>query len=404
MKSKDIVLVLLVLTVFGIIRIFWSQFPTAVTEEFQSSMQSNAKHATNVNEDAKKLIKSSIQKQNNIKFKRCTPLSLPHVDQNVVNNFTRTEADDWNIWYPCGYTNVETELENNNNFADRTSGWVMGITGADNFAAKDRLWDIMQKQYGRMRAQIYMPESWLTYDPKQMQLFFKHAKNNPGEMYIMKKNLQRQEGLHIFTDAEEARDAFRKDYVVIQKVLKNPYLVNGKKINIRVYVLIQCKNGVKTLYVYDDGFVYYSSVPYDGGTTREQVITTGYQPREVYETHPLTTKDLLSYIARKHGSKKATDFISMRDFVLKGFMSAFATSFCSVTNNVSFSQTYGVDMQPNHDLTDMKILEFNKGQSVEIMDKKDGELKQKMTDDIYRTIGVIPNTPSNGFIKIWSSS
>lgn len=338
-------------------------------------------------------------------FKRCTENLLPRIEQNVVNNLERTENDDWDVWYPCGYTKVEAELEKNGNFSHKKSGWVMGITGSDKFAAKDQLWKHLKKHYGRMRATIFTPQTWITYDPQELQEFKTYATQQPkGTMYIMKKNLQRQEGLEIITDSSRATTAFSEDYVVIQSVLTDPYLLNGRKINIRVYILVVCKAGKKSMYAYDDGFVYYSKEPYVNGKTRDEIITTGYLSRDLYEKNPLTLRELLSYIAREHGTPVAEDFMKTRDYLLKGLMEAFSSEVCSVEDNdVVYCQTYGVDMQPNSDLTDMKIIEMNKGASLQVMDEKDGNLKQKMVDDMYRTVGLAVPSDDNGFKKVWSN-
>lgn len=339
-------------------------------------------------------------KPSKLKFKRCETLEIPKVEENVIKNFTREKGNDWDIFYPCGYTYVEKELQDNDLFKKKEKGWVMAIDGADNFAAKDRLWSILMKRYGRLRSQIFVPETWVTYNPMDMQLFKKQAKKNPGRLYIMKKNIQRQEGLHLFVNPDEAESAFSKDYVVIQQVLGNPYLVKGRKINLRVYILITCHQGAKKLYVFNDGFIYYSKALYVNGTTRDEVITTGYVDRKVYDSLPLTYKDLQKHITSKNplDASKLTD---LRNTVLIGLMDAFSDSFCSVASNVTYAQTFGVDMQPNQDLTDMKIIEINKAADLSAKDVRDGNLKQAMTDGVYRVLNIDSNGKDSGFEKIW---
>lgn len=342
---------------------------------------------------------------NNVKMKRCSD-KVSNIESNIMSKFSHVKDETWNLYVPCGYTYVENELKTNDYFNYRNDGVVLGIQGADSFAAKDRIWNMLLEKYGRLRAQIYMPETWVTYDKNQMQSFYDTSREDVkvnANVYIMKKNIQQQQGLHIFTDPSEAVSAFDNGYVVIQRVLRDPYIIDGRKINLRVYVLLTCNQTTKSLHIYDDGFVYYSKVPYKNGLARDEIITTGYIAREVYEKNPLTTKDFYKHIFLKHGASVLDNFIKMRNYVFSGFMDAAKTRMCENTNNVTFAQSFGVDIQPNSDLTDIKIIEWNKGQSLEIMDQRDGMIKQKMIDDIYRTLNFVKDGIPSGFVKIWES-
>jgi hypothetical protein len=346
------------------------------------------------------------QKFHNIRYKRCDTTLLPKVEQNVADKFQKVKDESWNLYLPCGYTYVEKELKDNSAiFSKKPSGWVLGISGCDELAAKDRLWNHLLKRYGEQHASVFMPTSWVTYDQEQMARFYKFAERNPGTLYIAKGNRQQQTSLYLFTEPLEAQNLFQKDYVVIQKVLTDPYLIDERKINLRIYVLVVCTGGKKTLYAYDDGFVYYTKVPYGNGKKRDEVITSGYIDRSVYEKNPLTVKDFMAHISAKHGHNMAQKFIEMRNYVLSGVMEAVKDSLCvpdsSAKNNLIHAQTFGIDMQPNFDLTDLKLLELNKGQELTVHDARDGLLKQKMIDDVYRVLGAVNDGENVGFKKVW---
>ena len=86
-------------------------------------------------------------------------------------------------------------------------------------------------------------------------------------------------------------------YVVIQELLQNPYLIDGRKINLRVYVLLVKYNNEYRIYMYDNGFMYYTASRYVPNSIDTKVnITTGYIDREVYEKNPLTIKDFQQYL------------------------------------------------------------------------------------------------------------
>ena len=352
--------------------------------------------------DTSASLRSSLEFPKTLKFKRCNKYVFPQVEENVVQKLQKVEDKSWDLWLPCGYTDIEQQLSENDHFKTKLSGSIaLGIDGADNFAAKDRLWAMLKKYYGQATASIYMPPSWITYDQTDLADFYTYARDHPKDLFIMKKNLQRQEGLHIFSNPLEAKDAYSKDYVVIQKVLDDPYLLDNRKVNIRVYVLIVCKYGVRSLYVYDDGFIYYSKVKYTEGTkgkTRDEIITTGYVDRAVYEINPLTTQDFFTYIDKNYGNGTSSNFISQRDAKLLGIMKAAGNSFCVADKgNMTFAQIYGVDIQPNKDLSDLHILEWNKGADLSVKDNRDGKVKQAMIDDLYRVLGLVQDEKMSGW-------
>ena len=86
-------------------------------------------------------------------------------------------------------------------------------------------------------------------------------------------------------------------YVVVQELLQDPYTISGRKINLRVYVLVVKNNNKTNLYIYSDGFMYYTAELFQKNSTDTKInITTGYIDRKVYEENPLTHNDFKSYL------------------------------------------------------------------------------------------------------------
>lgn len=341
-----------------------------------------------------------------IRYKICANYELPSVEQSVMqeSGMRRTDGDDYDVYFPCGYTNAEKELSQGLYFGGQRKGVVMGISGMDNLASKASLWIHMKKAYGRTRSAAFVPPTWLTFDPSEVSEFALHANAHPGRTYIMKKNIQRQEGLHVFTNKLEGLTAFHNGYVVIQEVVQDPFLIGGYKINLRVYLLVTCHLGTKSAYLYDDGFVYYSKVPYKRGNTADEIITTGYRDRNVYENNPLTLRDFDRHTDASFGSGTSSKFRSRVIFILQRIMDATQSALCSKDKEVRFCQLYGVDVQPNRDLLSPVVIEFNKGPSLAVMDARDGALKTKLMRDMYRTVGIVsPQTSDgeNGFEEVW---
>ena len=89
-------------------------------------------------------------------------------------------------------------------------------------------------------------------------------------------------------------------YLVIQELLNNPFLVSGRKINMRVYFLIVCNGGNIDGYIHLNGFMYYTPKKFNyDSDDKDCHITTGYIDRKVYEKNPLTLKDFYRYLNNK---------------------------------------------------------------------------------------------------------
>ena len=117
------------------------------------------------------------------------------------------------------------------------------------------------------------------------------------------KNIQRQKGLLLSKDYNFILDELHNKnskFIIIQKLLQNPLLINKRKINLRVYFLIICKGKSKKGYIYKDGFIYYTRKFYKKNELHfDYHITTGYIDRSVYKTNPLTHSDLYKFLGKK---------------------------------------------------------------------------------------------------------
>jgi hypothetical protein len=333
----------------------------------------------------------------------CDFNTLQQVERNVVqdNDFKKVKGGDWDVWYPCGYNNAQNELDSTD-FSEKKSGHIMMIDGIDNIAAKNKLWELIYNYYGREADKLLVPNTWLSYDKAQMAHYKEYTRDNPGKMYLRKKNIQRQQGIDIFTDPKKGFNASNEGYVVIQELLEDPYILNGLKINIRVYILITCQNNVKKIYMYTNGFMYYSKVPYTDGKTYDQIITTGYIDRKVYQENPLTLEDFYVYLDKKHGFGTFQKFVNLMFNNIKAIFKAVQVGICNkkLNSGVTMAQLYGSDMQPNGDLTKIVCIEKNKGMSLSVMDSRDGAVKQKMIQDAYSIIGLTEPTENNKFVQL----
>lgn len=326
--------------------------------------------------------------------------------------------NDWTLYIPCNYESVNSEY---NNVPVKSNAMYFFIDDSDYMIAKEELWKNLVNIYGEDEAVTMTPKTYLL-DNEENVTKFKNEFNS-DKIYIMKKNIQRQEGLKIINSLDKVLDIVKKEkgeykYTLIQELLQNPYLISGRKINLRVYVLVICTENKFDVYMYNDGFMYYTAELFkknslDSGPN----ITTGYIDRKVYQENPLTHLDFKVYLdstSRQltrfeketlyhHGSLSKHVFNNIENLISKVFKSYHNKigKNKKLFNNVKF-QLFGTDVAISDDLS-AQIMEINKGPDLGAKDKRDSELKHNLVRDIFNIININKdkhNEYKTNFIKL----
>jgi tubulin polyglutamylase TTLL1 len=271
-----------------------------------------------------------------------------------------------------------------------TVKYVYGVKGSDWLASKALLADIINgKGYHDIIPITYIPER----EEDMADLVKNH---DDSKIYIMKKNIQRQEGIIITRSLDEIM-AKMKDYVVIQELLQNPYTISGRKINIRVYLLItvdkQCK-----FYIYNNGFMYYTSALYEPNSTDlDKNITTGYIDRQVYEENPLTIKDLETYLGKENFSILWTNLQK----TIKKLKQCYTGLLVKNNKDIPGKKflIYGLDVAVDSKFG-VVLVELNKGPDIGPKSKRDKEVKENLVHDCFNLVGICDRGNKNNFIQI----
>lgn len=255
---------------------------------------------------------------------------------------------------------------------------VYGVAGSDIMASKSSLVVRMRERLPNRICNEVLPVSYIL--PKDIPLMLLEA--NPGDIWILKKNVQRQEG-QLITDNIGVLEASAQDgsFVVAQKMLRDPFLVNGRKINLRVYLLVVGDR----FYYYTNGFMYYTPKQFRYSTDKDEVITTGYIDRRVYEENPLTLQDFKGWLGAERG-----DLLFRNIHQTIGLIQATFVEYLREANK-SVQPTrfliYGVDLAPDSNL-DIKIMEINKGPDLGYKDQRDAAVKLNMVKDALALVGL----------------
>lgn len=160
--------------------------------------------------------------------------------------------------------------------------------------------------------------------------------------------------------------------------------------------------------------MYYTADFFEKGSTSiKKNITTGYIDRKVYEENPLTHSDFKKYldsnrILSNYEQKVKYDDNKLSSVVFNNIYNLITDIFSvyfdkvginkKLYNNKKF-QLFGCDIAIDETLN-AKIMEINKGPDLGAKDKRDSELKHNLVRDIFKTVGLIDNDDTNGFIKL----
>jgi len=259
--------------------------------------------------------------------------------------------DTWKVWFPDGYNKIDEKL--NKIKIKNDEQLIFAIPGCDNVVSKYNVCKTLYDFYGKDKAMKIIPESFLL-DKKEDLKFLKE-----GERFILKKKVQRKEGLKITSDIKEVKLAYKDDYLIAQKLIK-PFLINGRKVNLRIYVMVVLHNDKLELYVNDYGSCIYTKDKYDEKSDDfEHNITSYKMELDVYDDNPLTLEQFRTYL--NDNNIDSNDFFNK----INNNLSLFIMSMKDQLGNNKFKknkcvQIFGVDFIIDENMNPY-LLEWNKG-------------------------------------------
>jgi tubulin polyglutamylase TTLL9 len=206
-----------------------------------------------------------------------------------------------------------------------------------------RMVKTIEKEYGKQEAQKFDFISTSYVLPQEHALFQEEFKRTPGGIWIMKP-VGKAQGKGIFLinkmsqiagwkkdprlkgkQDEEAPEAY-----IVQRYIENPYLIGGKKFDIRAYVLVTSYYPL-TVYIHRNGFCRFSNSQF---SMNAKDISNMY----IHATNVAIQKhspnydgdkgckwllrNLKQFLVSKHGQKRVDDlFTEMEALVVRSLMS-----------------------------------------------------------------------------------
>lgn len=340
-------------------------------------------------------LKKNYSETFDIRYKKCSKIPVSGIMKNIFNQHQIRPNNKWNLYIPCGYTNVENELENIK--VSSKEQIIFGLSGCDKIVSKNNIWELLQNKYGRSFASTIMPQTYILEKDSDINLFKRNYHSQ--KKYILKKNVQRKEGILLTKDLNTILKAKYKGYKVVQEYLNDILLINNRKINLRIYVLIIAKNRKIKSYLHQQGKCIYTNKDYNPDKLDFESHITSYNlDLDIYKINPLTLEDLKSYFQHLKYDynilfKKIKKIIYYTIQASKNQLGQLK----SLKNNTCF-QLFGVDIILDQQLNPY-LLEFNKGPDMSPKNKTDRQIKTKVEEDMFNLVNII-NTKDNQFIEI----
>lgn len=269
---------------------------------------------------------------------------------------------------------------------------VMGIKSIDEFASKAKLASIFGKPFPQ-----HVPKTWVFSRTDDLTDLRRQFDVNGAPLFpmILKKDVQRQTGLSFVKHVSDIEEAHQ--YVVCQKMLTNPLLVNNRKINLRLYLLVACTH-LTEMYMFNDGFLYYAPEPYDQTVSFKTHVTTGYVDRSIYDTNPLTLQELYAHVGSTNAIILQRNIRTLMTDLCRAYSPVVTATDGNRVGNRHFV-ILGVDIAPDSDYG-VTIMEINKGPDLNEKDKRDGRLKRMVVRDALAICDVIPKGSKNNYTKL----
>lgn len=323
-----------------------------------------------------------------IKYYRCMEKELGVITKDIFHeNNVIQDNQDWDIYIPCGYNDVEKELRSIEMRGNVENKFIFGVNGCDKIVSKNELWRQLRECYGREKASRMMPETWILADPEEMKDF---RKKYNGEMYILKKNVQRKEGLLLTQQIKVIENAHQQDYRVVQRYMKSVFLVGKRKVNLRIYYLIVVQGKKISFYMSNIGKCIYTNKDYNSDNSDfESNITSYHLDINIYKTHPLTFDDLRKYINHTGLEDKGKLLFDRIRVLMRDVSQCIEKNIYQSLNlgGISF-QLFGVDVIFD-DRMHPYLLEMNKGPDMHAKDAMDYKLKNKVQRDMFEKVGIL---------------
>ncbi|XP_056896040.1 probable tubulin polyglutamylase TTLL9 isoform X1 [Takifugu flavidus] len=262
----------------------------------------------------------------------------------------------------------------------------------------------LEKDFGHTEASKcdFFPRTFVL--PNEYHLCLEEFKRTLGSTWIMKPAGKSQgKGIFLFrklkeimdfkkhiTRSDEQRDTSQVENFVAQRYIENPYLINGRKFDLRVYVLVTSFVPLKA-WLYREGFARFSNTRYSLSTIDDkymhltnvaiQKTAPDYDPESVRKW---TVQHLRRYLTAKHGRARVGTLFEDIDNI---FVCSLQSVQKVIINDKHCFELYGYDILLDENLKPW-LIEVNASPSYVASSREDYEMKFRLLEDTLNVIDV----------------
>lgn len=264
-----------------------------------------------------------------------------------------------------------------------------------------------------------------TYElPSEYHIFVEEFKRSPGTIWIMKPAGKAQgRGIFLFRKLKDINVWKKEDFLrrdedkndkeppetyVVQRYIENPYLIGGKKFDIRVYILVTSYIPLK-VWLYRSGFARFSNARFSLDSISDtfvhltnvaiQKTATDYDPEKGCKW---SLQQLRLYLMAKHGPEVVRKLFQQVDDI---FIKCLQSVQRIIINDKHCFELYGFDIMFDCNLKPW-IIEVNASPSLTASNRTDHELKVGLLEDMLHIVDMEGKRTGNekrvgGFDLIW---
>jgi len=257
----------------------------------------------------------------------------------------------------------------------------------------------------------YCPETFILPDDKET--FQTTLKTDKSSLWIIKPVASsRGRGIRLMTNPENIPKR-----CLVSKYIASPHLINNKKYDLRLYVVITSFSPLK-VYLYDEGLIRFCCEDYTVSTETKHnrfVHLTNYSVNknsENFDSNVSVNDDFKGSkwsltALRKYFEQNNLNFNSLfekiKDIVIKSVISVADETLKAVkkltNNNNTLFELYGYDILIDSDFNPW-LMEINLNPSLNVDTKLDYKIKSMLISDIFTLIGIVPYKHNNDEKKL----
>ncbi len=312
----------------------------------------------------------------------------------LLNNNIKYDKDNWNIFIPNSYNNIENILFNIK--LNINSKIIFGINGCDELVSKNKLY--INLINNNINNKHFLPKTFILSNKSNKEKFINNF--NKNKIYILKKNIQSKKGITITNNLSIIKKLFNDSYILIQEYINDSLLINGRKMNLRLYLIVIIKNNKKKFYIHKNKKCLYANKIYNNNfVDLNESITSSELNKNVYNNLPLDYNELIKYLKKNNYNIKLLNknLNNIFNIIVNTYKNILFQS--SNLNSLTSVQLFGIDILIKNNL-DTILLEINKGPVMRGVNKQDQLLKEEVYEDIFNKLGITNKLKKNKLKKI----